>query len=89
STRKKTNCKMEVKKISALPGEISPTWQTMLKNMGVNEALHFRNVDSSLCNARAAISRYYQRMQIGKLPYRRFTAIMNRCDHSFTITRIE
>lgn len=80
---------MEEKKISTLPGDMFTTWQGMLKNMDLNEAIHFPNIDNSLYNARQAIKRYYQRMQSGNLPYRRFTTAMDRRDHSYTITRIE
>lgn len=79
---------MEEKKLSTLPGDMYTTWQSMLKNMDINEMIHFHNIDSSLYNARQAIKRYYKRMQEGKLPHRRFTTSINRRDHSYSITRI-
>ncbi len=80
---------MEEKKISTLPGDMFTTWQGMLKSMNLNEAINFQNIDNSLNNARQAIKRYYKRMQSGDLPYRRFATVMDRRDHSYTITRIE
>ena len=80
---------MEEKKISALPGDIYTLWRSMLINMGIQESICFQNIDSSLHRCRQAIKRYYQRMQEGKLPYRRFTTSTDRRNHSYTITRIE